>query len=293
MVWLVHQLWQSERRAQVRRQRLEAFRGPVSANQPKGMTWTQWLGDLVAPVVGVVEQRRLMKLLSAAGIRERGSLTSFIASKAITALVLLGIVWLTLELRHIQVHPMLRVVGLGFAFLMGWRLPDLVLNRLIKARRLRLEQGMPDALDLLVICAEAGLSLNQAIDEISHQLRASNKDVADEFTLTASEMRLLPDLGRALDNMVERTQLTQLRSMVATLKQSLQFGTPLTESLRIIAVELRAERHARMEERAARLPVLIAIPMMAFILPCLLMIIGTPVVLRMIDVFKSLSFGAP
>jgi len=293
MVWLVHQLWQAERRAQVRRQRLEAFRGPVSANQPKGMTWTQWLGDLVAPVVGVVEQRRLMKLLSAAGIRERGSLTSFIASKAITALVLLGIVWLTLELRHIQVHPMLRVVGLGFAFLMGWRLPDLVLNRLIKARRLRLEQGMPDALDLLVICAEAGLSLNQAIDEISHQLRASNKDVADEFTLTASEMRLLPDLGRALDNMVERTQLTQLRSMVATLKQSLQFGTPLTESLRIIAVELRAERHARMEERAARLPVLIAIPMMAFILPCLLMIIGTPVVLRMIDVFKSLSFGAP
>jgi tight adherence protein C len=150
---------------------------------------------------------------------------------------------------------------------------------------------MPDALDLLVVCAEAGLSLNQAIEEISRQLRMSNKDVADEFTTTSAEMRVLPDFGQALDNLVERTGLDELRGLIATLKQSMKFGTPLAESLRIIAGEMRAARHARIEERAARLPVLLAIPMMLFILPCLLMVVGTPMVLRIMDVFKNVTIG--
>ena len=104
-------------------------------------------------------------------------------------------------------------------------------------------------------------------------------------------MRILPDFGQALDNLVDRTGLANLRGLVATLKQSLQFGTPLAESLRIVAGEMREERRTQIEERAARLPVLLALPMMAFILPCLLMIVGTPVVLRMIDAFKNIKLG--
>jgi len=187
-------------------------------------------------------------------------------------------------------HYMLfRVAFLGGGLLFGWRLPDMVVKRLVKRRQLRLEQGMPDALDLLVICAEAGLSLNQSIEEISRQLRLSNPDVADEFSATSAEMRVLPDFAQALNNMVERTGLDMLRGLVATLKQSLQFGTPLAESLRMIASEMRAERQARIEERAARLPVVLAIPMMLFILPCVLMVVGTPVALRMLDVLRSLT----
>jgi tight adherence protein C len=146
---------------------------------------------------------------------------------------------------------------------------------------------------LLVVCSEAGLSLNQSIEEISHQLRLSNRDVADEFATTSAEMRVLPDFAHALDNLVERTGLEDLRSLTATLKQALKFGTPLAESLRMIAAEMRAQRHARIEERAARLPVLLAIPMMMFILPCLLMIVGTPVVLCIMDSFKNITFGSP
>jgi tight adherence protein C len=104
-------------------------------------------------------------------------------------------------------------------------------------------------------------------------------------------MRVLSDFGQALDHLVERTGLADLRSLIATLKQSLKFGTPLAESLRMIAGEMRLVRHARIEERAARLPVLLAIPMMMFILPCVLMVVGTPVVLRMMDVFKNITFG--
>jgi tight adherence protein C len=173
----------------------------------------------------------------------------------------------------------------------GWRLPDFILGHMIRRRRLRLEAGMPDALDLMVICAESGLSLNQSIDVISREVHASHKDVAYEFATTSAEMQVLPDFGQALDNLVDRTGLADLRSLVATLKQSLKFGTPLAESLRMIAAEMRATRQARYEQRAARLPVLLAIPMLMFILPCLLMIVSTPVVLRMIDVFKSVHIG--
>lgn len=289
---LAQQWWAIEKRDRAQRARLEAFRGPIRDDGlPVGVSWTHHLGTLLGPIVGVVEQKRLRKLLRAAGVKDHASLTTFIAMKAITSTVLIGAGWLLLEWRHIAILWIFRIALLGVAFLVGWRIPDLILKRLVRSRHLRLEQGMPDALDLLVICAEAGLSLNQAIDEISRQLRMSNKDVADEFGVTSAEMRVLPDFGRALDNFVERTQLLQMRSLIATLKQSLQFGTPLAESLRLIASEMRSERNARMEERAARLPVLLAVPMMAFILPCLMMIIGTPVVLRMIDVFKSLTLG--
>jgi len=195
-----------------------------------------------------------------------------------------------IEWRHWSML-VIQLAFLGFALMSGWRLPDIILNRLAKRRRLRLEKGFPDALDLLVVCAEAGLSLNEAIAEVSGQLRSSNRDVADEFAETAAELQISPDFSQALDNLVQRTGLDDLRSLIATLKQSLKFGTPLAESMRLLAAEMRATRQARMEERAARLPVLLAIPMMAFILPSLLMIVATPLVLRVIEVFQTIKFG--
>jgi tight adherence protein C len=291
-----YRLWRIAQQEEVQRFRLEAFRGAVSAAVQISPPWYRQLGRLIAasPIVGVVEQQRLLKLLQAAGMKSRGSLVNFVAAKVCSAVVLACLAWLMLESQHLFAGVMmLRLGAVGIALMLGWRLPDFILSHLVRRRRLRLEQGMPDALDLLVICAEAGLSLNQAIEEISLQLRLSNKDVADEFSATSAEMRVLPDFGQALDNMVERTGLADLRSLTATLKQSLKFGTPLTESLRMIAAEMRATRHARIEERAARLPVLLAIPMLMFILPSLLMIVGTPLVLRIMDTFKDITIAAP
>jgi len=142
---------------------------------------------------------------------------------------------------------------------------------------------MPDELDLLVICAEAGLSLDHAIEQVGRVLRSSSREVAEEFTATAAEMRVAPDRGQALENLARRTGLASLRSIVATLNQSIKFGTPLADSLRMLAAEMRAERLARFEERAARLPVLLTLPLMAFILPSLMIVIGTPLALRIID----------
>jgi tight adherence protein C len=283
-------LWVLERRDRVQRLRLEAFRGPLREQPPSA--WSRFSGRF-APFVGIVEQQRLRKCLAAAGLKAgHGGLATFITMKVISAVVLASITWTVLEWRHLFAMAVIRLAVIGVALIMGWRLPEMVLDRLVKRRRARIEHGIPDALDLLVVCAESGLSLNQSVEEISRQLRFSNKDVADEFAATSAEMRVFPDFAKALDNLVERTGLDNLRGLIATLKQSLTFGTSLSESLRMIAGEMRAERNARMEERAARLPVLLAIPMMAFILPCLLMIIGTPVALRIIDAFKNVSFGA-
>jgi tight adherence protein C len=285
--------WRIAERERVQQLRLDGFRGAIPT-EARHLPWYRQLGSRIAasPIVGTIEQQRLLKLLAAAGIKGRGSLANFIAMKVCGAVVMAGLVWLVLEWRHLFVgSSTTRLALLGAALILGWRVPDLILNHLIKRRRLRLEYGIPDALDLLVVCSEAGLSLNQSVDEISRQLRVSNKDVADEFAQTSAEMRVMVDFGQALDNLVERTGLADLRSLTATLKQSIKFGTPLSESLRVIAGEMRAAHQARMEERAARLPVLLAIPMMMFILPCLLIIVGTPLVLRMIDVFKTIKFG--
>ena len=96
-------------------------------------------------------------------------------------------------------------------------------------------------------------------------------------------MRVAPNRGQALENLARRTGLGSLRSIVATLNQSIKFGTPLADSLRMLAAEMRTERLARFEERAARLPVLLTLPLMAFILPSLMIVIGTPLALRIID----------
>jgi tight adherence protein C len=281
-------LWVIDQRERVQRLRLEGFRGASRIEHQS--SWSRF-SSRAAPFVGVVEQQRILKRLAAAGFKHHGSLATFIALKVISAVVFFGLTWMVLEWRHLFAMLAMRLGTLGVALIVGWRLPEWVLDRLVARRRARIEHGIPDALDLLVVCAESGLSLNQAIEEISRQLRFSNKDVADEFAVTSAEMRVLPDFVQALDNLVERTGLDNLRGLVATLKQSLNFGTSLAESLRTIAGEMRAERYALIEERAARLPVLMAIPMMMFILPSLLMIIGTPVVLRIMEAFKNLSFG--
>jgi tight adherence protein C len=258
--------------------------------RPRGF---ERLGSIVAAsrLVGRAEQQRLLVILNAVGVREQGDLARFVASKVYCAMMVAATGWFFLEWSHSFAGSMIRIALLLGALMFGWRLPDFVLSRVAANRRLRIEQGLPDALDLLVICAEAGLSLDQAIEQVSQDLRASNSAVADEFGTTAAEMRVLSNRTQALENLVERTGVAALRGITATLNQAIRFGTPLAESLRILAAEMRTARLARIEERAARLPVLLAIPLALFILPSLMMVIGTPVALRVADALKN-NFGA-
>ena len=165
--------------------------------------------------------------------------------------------------------------------------PDVVLSRLAARRHVRLETGIPDALDLLVICAEAGLSLDHAIEQVARVLRSCNPEVAEEFAATAAEMRITAVRDQAFDNLAQRAGIPSLRGIVAALNQSIRFGTPLAGSLRGVAAEMRTERLVRFEQRAARLPVLMTVPLMMFILPSLMIVIGAPLVLRIMDMLAS------
>jgi tight adherence protein C len=250
------------------------------------MPWHQRLGILVAAtrIISAAEQQRILKALIAAGIRGHDRLSVLVAAKVCSAAAFLPFCWLFLEWRRFFVEAItVRLLLLAGAALLGWRSPEVVLSRLAARRRVRLEAGMPDALDLLVICAEAGLSLDHAIAQVGRVLRYSNSEVAEEFAATAAEMRVSPARSEALENLAQRVGLPSLRGIVAALNQSIKFGTPLTESLRVVAGEMRAERLARFEERAARLPVILTLPLMGFILPSLMIVIGTPLALRIID----------
>jgi tight adherence protein C len=255
------------------------------------LTWYQRLGTLVAAtrIIGMAEQQKLLAALVAAGIKGHGQLAALFAAKACSAVAFVPLCWLLLEWRQFFAGATtVRFVLLAGAFILGWRCPDAILSRLAARRRARLEAGMPDALDLLVICAEAGLSLDHAIDEVGRALQSSSREVAEEFAATAAEMRVSSARGQALENLVQRAGLASLRGIVAALNQSIKFGTPLAGSLRVLAAEMRAERLARFEERAARLPVLLSLPLMVFILPALMIVIGTPLALR---IFSMLGKG--
>jgi tight adherence protein C len=258
---------------------------PERSRAPR-LPWYQRLGILVTAtrIIGSAEQQRLLGALVAAGVKGHGHLTALVATKICSAAAFVPLGWLLLEWRQFFVGATtIRLALLVGALLLGWRCPEVVLSRLAARRRVRLETGMPDALDLLVICAEAGLSLDHAIEQVGRVLRPSRPQVAEEFAATVAEMRVSPARGQALENLAQRAGLASLRGIVAALNQSIKFGTPLAGSLRVLAVEMRAERLARFEERAARLPVLLTLPLMAFILPSLMIVIGTPLALRIID----------
>ena len=290
-------LWRIARREDFQ-ERLDALRGTALTRagraRPQRPSWSHRLGTAIAatPIIGTTEQRALLAALAAAGIRGHGRLASLLAAKGCTAVAFFMAGWLLLEWRDFFDGSMtIRLVILAGAVFLGWRMPDVVLSRLAARRQVRLEQGLPDALDLLVFCAEAGLSLDQAIEQVARDLRSSSPEVAGEFAAAAAEMRVLPDRSKALENLAQRAGLASLRSIVATLNQSIRFGTPLSDSLRVLAAEMRAERLARYEERAARLPVQLAIPLMGFILPSMMIVIGTPLILRMVDFLQQAVAG--
>jgi len=287
-------LWRIGEHEDREKRLFQALRGtPLPSAEPEPMRsppWYQRLGAQIAAtkIISPAKQRSLLAALVAAGINGHGHLAALIAGKVCGGVLFVPLCWMMLEWCRLFVGvPTLRFVVLAGALILGWRCPELLLSRLAMRRRLRLETSLPDALDLLVICAEAGLSLDHAIEQVGKVFRRSSPDVAKEFAATAAEMRVLPVRAQALENLAERVGLASLRSIVVTLNQSIKFGTSLAESLRVLAAEMRAERLTRYEQRAARLPVLLTLPLMGFVLPSLMVVIGTPLVLRIVDMLEA------
>ena len=164
--------------------------------------------------------------------------------------------------------------------------PNSAIAYVRRKRTKALRLGLSDSLDLLVVCAEAGLGLESAIDRVSSEMRHSNKEVALEFFTLGQDLRLSSDRSAALLRMGERTGLENFQRLTMTLAQTLRYGTPLGQALRILAVEMRNDRMMRLEEKAARLPTLMMLPLALFILPCLFIVVAGPAALRIMSLMQ-------
>ncbi|HAX92129.1 MAG TPA: pilus assembly protein TadC [Rhodospirillaceae bacterium] len=167
-----------------------------------------------------------------------------------------------------------------FGALIGWMLPDVFIKNLSQKREGILRKGMPDALDLMVICAEAGLGLDAAFDRVSREIAPTAPELAEEIALTGVELNFLPDRHKALHGLAERVPLPPVIALVNTLIQTEKYGTPLAQSLRVLSAEMREDRMMKAEEKAAALPAVLTVPMILFILPPLFVVLIGPAALK-------------
>lgn len=216
----------------------------------------------------------LLSTLSAAGFRNQTALPLFVGSKLA---MLFGLpVAAFLLSRNSDLGGMTQTAAVMGSAVMGLIAPDMIIQRMRLAQLKKIERGLSDALDLMVICAQAGLSLEPAMARVAVELRMTHPELCDEFVTTVRELEMMSDSSQALTNLGERTGLESLRRLTATLTQTMQYGTPLTEALRTLSNEMRTATLTAFEERAARLPVLLTMPMILFILPTVFMIVGGP-----------------
>ncbi|MET0365337.1 MAG: type II secretion system F family protein [Sphingobium sp.] len=158
----------------------------------------------------------------------------------------------------------------------GYKAPDVYLSNLITKRSTEIRKGVPDALDLLVICAEAGLTVDAAFSRVARELGNAYPELGEEFHLTSIELSFLTERRMAFENLAQRVKLDQLKGVVTTMIQTEKYGTPLASALRVLSAEFRHERMMRAEEKAARLPAIMTVPLILFILPTLFVVILGP-----------------
>lgn len=257
----------------------------------KGRTTQRALGLMQQTVkrlnlMRLAQADQLARKLSRAGLRQREAVTVFLFAKLVTPFAgAAAAPPLATFLGYPPSQPLHWLALLAGGAAVGYLAPDVFLRNLADRRKERLRLALPDALDLLVICAEAGLSLEAALTRVSREMSTSSPDIADEFGLTAIELGFLPERRQALENLRDRADLPGLRGLVNALIQTEKYGTPLAVALRVLSAELRHERLAKAEEKAAQLPALLTVPMILFILPPLFVVLMGPGVLRLMDAF--------
>jgi tight adherence protein C len=224
--------------------------------------------------------------LAQAGWRGNRGLGLFVGAKILLAIGLPVFVYAGLS-GGSSMQGMSFYTLIGVAFAVGLLAPDFVLKQLRKRHLKECERGLPDALDMMVICAQAGLALENAIERVAIEFAYANKAVSQELAICASEMRIGGDRRTALLGLGERTGLESMRRFAATLIQTMQFGTPLTHALRVLATEMRTDNLTKFEEKAAKLPVYLTFPMILFILPCVFLVVGGPAAIRIMGMFSK------
>ena len=266
-----------------RREQLKA--GIVaSTNKRKKLTNRNEAADRVRSVLTSFKmlqddqlKKTQMKLMQA-GIRNK-ELAFFIILARVVLPIVLGVtaVVMIYGLNYFPEWSWWRRYATVAATLVGaYKAPDVWLKNKVTKRSKAVRKGLPDALDLLVICAEAGLTVDAAFNRVAKELGKAYPELGDEFGLTAIELGFLNERRQAFENLANRVDLDAVRGVVTTMIQTEKYGTPLASALRVLSAEFRNERMMRAEEKAARLPAIMTVPLILFILPVLFVVILGP-----------------
>jgi tight adherence protein C len=230
------------------------------------------------------EQREIARHLARLGVPAHFASSVFLAGRLLTA-VGLGLMTFLLVRRFgvfARWGAASPVVALGAA-IVGYLLPSMLIQLSAKRRAGTVVAAMPEALDLLVVCVDAGFSLEDALSRVVSELKRARPALAEELAITSADMQILPSRDEALERLANRIDAPAVRSVVTTLAQTLRYGTPLSTALRVIAAEMRDDALTQLEERANQLPALLTIPMMLFIMPTIFLVVGGPAALQLID----------
>lgn len=251
------------------------------------------LGWFVGPLANYVmpkadaERNSTQARLVQAGFRSPRSLRNFYGLKVILALTLPLIVLIAVRwLPELGLNTIVFAVVL-VAFI-GVRAPDTVLGHLRERRIKRLRNGLPDALDLLVVCVESGLGLAPAIERVARELEFSHPDLAQELTLVNVEMRAGVERPVALRNLAARSGVDDINGLVGLLVQTIRFGTSVAEALRVYSEEFRDKRMQKAEEQAAKIGTKMIFPLVLCLFPSFFIVAVGPAILRIIAAFKQM-----
>jgi tight adherence protein C len=284
-------IYEKRQTARVQLARGQALLPAEAQQEVRKNGWERVLATLGRSIlrIGFLSARTRAELeltLASSGLRGRAGLEVFIGSKIgmLIALPLLGMLALReIHLLSVLHTPTIRNVLLLVLAVIGLLAPDMVVRWRRKNYIQRVELGLPDALDLLMICSQAGLGLKAAIVRVANEMQVGTPAIGQELAMTATELEIM-DSRKALQNMGSRTGVEGLVRLSNTLLQSMQYGTPLTDSMRLLSAEMRTDTLTRFEAKAARLGVLLTLPMIVFILPCLFIIVGGPAAIQVMHV---------
>jgi tight adherence protein C len=293
--------WAMERRTRLRRVRAatgkRTGRGGGAAAKPAKNTQMQQsalavmrasTGRLAILKGGALRETK--RLLVSAGFRSRDAIVVYTFFKVVVPLVFLaGAALYVYGLDPIGKGPLLDAAVVMAAALAGSMLPDLLLKNIRQKRLDSVRKALPDALDMLVICAEAGLSSDAALKRVVAETTRKSSVLGEELNQTALELSFMPERRQALENLVERAPLPSITAFANTMIQAEKYGTPLARAFKVLSQEQRTERMLKAEEKAGRLPATMTVPMMLFILPALFIVLIGPAVLDILDNFINMS----
>ena len=280
------------------RQRLEGVVRPETTLEPEGPpVWVEKFVQMSAPLAKLSvpaegwEKSPLRLRFMHAGYRGTGAIPIFFGTKSVLVFAFPAILFLYVGVTGTQFPTHLYLACILTAAAFGYYLPNAVLNRRIAARQTEIFENFPDALDLMLVCVEAGLGLDAALKKVSEEIAIKSRLLAEEMHLVTLELRAGNSKEKALHNLAMRTGVQEVETLVAMLIQADRFGTSIAQSLRIHAEELRTKRRLRAEEAAAKISLKLLFPLIFFIFPSMLVILLGPAFLQVYRVLLPTMSG--